>query len=154
MKIPGKLLRAGLMCLFSVTAAAPVLVGQSSTLVVVDPLYAGDNPGQSYVQNKKTLVLPDQGNPLRIITNELKTSSYDEVHIYVLTKPGSLIFDETAILSDNIRNFAADFSEWKGLLIPGAKIIIHSENLLSGPGGDILTGAIAGFTGYDVNVVK
>jgi len=131
------------------------LTGQPSRLIVIDPLVeneirniAGTYPGQ------KVITLPDEGNPLKFIANELKESLYDEIHLYLLTKPGSIIFDEINIIPENIQDYSADFSEWKSIAKPELKIIIHSENLTSGQEGLFIIKKITEFTGKVVTVKK
>jgi len=94
------------------------------------------------------------GNPLKFITKELKESSYDEVHLYILTKQGSIIFDEINLIPENIQEYSGDFNEWKSLTKPEFKIVIHSEDLTSGEEGLFLVKKITEFTGREVIVIK
>jgi len=129
--------------------------GQTTKLIVIDPLVENEikstissEPGQ------KVITLPDQGNPIKFITNLLRESVYDEIHLYLLTKPGSIIFDEINIIPENIQDYSQDIGEWKSLIKPDSKIIIHSENLTSGPEGLFLIEKITEFTGQAVIVQK
>jgi len=129
--------------------------GQTTKLIVIDPLVENEikstissEPGQ------KVITLPDQGNPIKFITNLLRESIYDEIHLYLLTKPGSIIFDEINIIPENIQDYSQDIGEWKSLIKPDSKIIIHSENLTSGPEGLFLIEKITEFTGQAVIVQK
>ena len=99
-------------------------------------------------------MLPDEGNPLKFIANELKKSKYDEIHLYLLTKPGSIVFDEMNIIPENIQDLSGDFSEWKSITKPEFKILIHSEDLASGQEGLFLVKKITEFTGREVIVKK
>jgi len=122
---------------------------------VIDPL-AKDEIGNitSTYPGQKVITLPDEGNPLKFIANVLKDSLYDEIHLYLLTKPGSLIFDEINIIPENIQDYSGDFGEWKNITKPGSKIIIHSESLTSVQGGLFLAGKITDFTGKAVIIRK
>jgi hypothetical protein len=129
--------------------------GQTTRLIVIDPLVedeirniTGTYPGQ------KVVLLPDEGNPLKFITNLLKESLYDEIHLYLLTKPGSIIFDEINIIAENIQDYSGDFGEWKNITKPGSKIIIHSENLTSVEEGLFIVSKITDYTGKVVMVKK
>jgi hypothetical protein len=99
-------------------------------------------------------MLPDEGNPLKFIANELKQSMYDEIHLFLLTKQGSIIFDEINIIPENIQEYSGDFREWKSLTKPEFKIVIHSEDLASGQEGLFLVKKITEFTGREVIVKK
>jgi hypothetical protein len=150
-----KILKISVLSLVLIIHPTPDLIGQPISLIVIDPLVekesrniAGNHPGQ------KVVMLPDEGNPLKFIANELKGSMYDEIHLYLLTKPGSIIFDEINIIPEDIQNFSGDFSEWKSITKPEFKIIIHSENLASGPEGLFVVRKINEFTGREVIVKK
>jgi len=131
------------------------VAGQTKNLVVIDPLASGNfkDPPENVIGNK-IMMLPGEGNPVTIIATELSNSSYDQIHIYVLTKPGSIIFDEINIVPGNSDEYAAGFRSWKAGLNTGCKIILHSEDLLSDPGGEVITGKIGEFTGCKVTVTK
>ena len=120
-------------------------------LIVIDPLVAEESEGIiSRNSDAKVYFLPDKGNPLQLIAAEMKKDAYDEVHLYLLTKPGSIIFDEMNIIPDNVRDYSADFSDWKDNLQPDAVITIHSSELTSVPEGLVLVNSISAFTGRKV----
>ncbi len=123
-----------------------IVRGQINKLMVVDALVGGEsteiasrNPGA------KVLILPDKENPLQLVTAEIKKASYDEIHLYLLTKPGSVIFDEINIIPDNVQEFSSDFAEWKEYLKKDAVVIIHSGNLASVPEGVSVVNSISSF---------
>jgi len=91
---------------------------------------------------------------LQQITSEIKNGSYDEIHLYLLTKPGSVIFDEINIIPDNVHEFSADFTEWKKYMKRDAVVIIHSDILASVPGGVSLVNSISAFIDRKVLVEK
>jgi hypothetical protein len=153
MRFNYKILKTSALSLMLSILSTYYVTGQTSGLIVIDPLVekeirniAGNYPGQ------KVVMLPDEGNPLKFIANELKESMYDEIHLYMLTKPGSIIFDEINIIPENIQDFSGDFSEWKSITKPELKIIIHSENLTSGEEGLFIVRKITEFTGKVVIV--
>ena len=155
MRLYHKTLKTSVLSLTLFILSTFYVIGQTPRLIVIDPLVENEirnsistDPGQ------KVVTLPDEGNPLKFIANELKESLYDEIHLYVLTKPGSIIFDEINITPENIRDYSGDFSEWKSITKPVSKIIIHSENLTSGQEGLFLIRKITEFTGKVVIVKK
>ena len=153
MKLLKSILRSGLMFCLLTWLALSVVNGQIKKLIIIDPLVTGEtNNLVSQLPYVKVLRLPDKGNPISIITNELKTAAYDEIHLYLLTKPGSVIFDEINILSENVQDFSADFSQWKILLNQSARIVFHSQNLTSDPDGTEILNKISSFTGRRVVV--
>lgn len=131
------------------------LTGQPSILVVIDPLVENEiNDITGIYPGQKVITLPEEGNPISFISKELKRTLYDEIHLYLLTKPGSIIFDEINLIPESIRYYSVDFNEWKSITKPELKIIIHSENLTSGPEGEFLIQKIAEYTGKIVVVRK
>jgi hypothetical protein len=150
-----KILKTSALSLMISILSTYYVTGQISRLIVIDPLVekeirniAGNYPGQ------KVVILPDEGNPLKYIASELKKSMYDEIHLYLLTKPGSIIFDEINIIPENIQDYAGEFGEWKSITKPEFKIVIHSEDLASGQEGLFLVKKITEFTGREVIVKK
>ncbi len=153
MRYYNKIMKISALSLFVFFLSTFYLSGQATSLIVIDPLVenvAGNikstDPGQVVI------TLPDEGNPLKFIANKLKESQYDEIHLYVLTKPGSIIFDEINITSENIGDYSADFNEWRSFAKPESTILIHSENLISGQEGQSLIDKITEFTGKAVIV--
>jgi hypothetical protein len=146
-----KILKTSALSLTLVIYSTFYLTGQPTRLIVIDPLVANEfrNIASTY-PDQKVVILPDSGNPLKFITNELKKSMYDEIHLYLLTKPGSIIFDEINIIPENIQDYSGDFSEWKSITKQEFKIIIHSENLASGEEGLFIVRKITEFTGKNV----
>ena len=134
------------------TCPAFYLTAQPSKLIVIDPLVSNEYKNIVTQTGQKVINLPDEGNPIKFIGGELKKSVYNEIHIYLLTKPGSLIFDEINIIPENIDEYSADFIAWKGLMKQGSVIIIHSDNLTSVQEGLLITGKITEYTGAAVLV--
>jgi len=139
--------------LFGMSASA--VNGQINKLIVIDPLIAGETVSLvTQLPVQKVLRLPDKGNPITLITDELKNEAYSEIHLYLLTKPGTIIFDEINILADNVQDYSADFTAWKNLLGSGSKVIIHSESLTTVPEGSQIVQKISEFIGRSITVEK
>lgn len=129
------------------------LSGQVSKLIVVDQLVTERlNEIKGLFLNERILILPEKGNPLAIITDELKGNTYSELHIFALTKPGSIVFDEVTILAENVNDYSDQFRQWKDFSGKTEKIIIHSDVLTSVPEGRVIIENIARITGKKVVV--
>jgi len=153
MKLIVKILKISVLSFQLIIFPAFYLKGQPSGLAVIDPLVGNEIKnitGQD--THLKVVTLPDEGNPIEFITGELKKSTYSDIHLYMLTKPGSIIFDEINIIPDNIQEYSGDFSEWKKLIKPGSEIVIHSADLTSVPEGLFLIRKIMEYTGKSVIV--
>jgi hypothetical protein len=149
-----KILKISVLSLILIIHPALDLTGQPVSLIVIDPLVEKESRIIANVPGQKVVMLPDEGNPLKFITKELKESTYDEIHLFLLTKQGSIIFDEINIIPENIQDYAGDFGEWKSITKPEFKIVIHSEDLASGQEGLFLVKKITEFTGREVIVKK
>jgi hypothetical protein len=149
-----KILKISVLSLILIIHPALDLTGQPVSLIVIDPLVEKESRNIANVPGQKVVMLPDEGNPLKFITKELKESTYDEIHLFLLTKQGSIIFDEINIIPENIQDYAGDFGEWKSITKPEFKIVIHSEDLASGQEGLFLVKKITEFTGREVIVKK
>lgn len=155
MRLFYKTLKISILVQVLIICSSFFLKGQSARLVVIDPLVENDLEYFSGTDKmQKVITLPNEGNPIKFITGELKKSQYDEVHLYMLTKPGSIIFDELNIISENIGEYSGDFNEWKSLIKSGSEIVIHSTDLTSVPEGLFLVKKITEFTGKVVIVKK
>jgi hypothetical protein len=150
-----KILKISVLSSIMIILPAIDLIGQPVSLIIIDPLVEKENRNISgNFPGQKLVILPDVGNPLKFITKEFKESMYDEVHLYLLTKQGSIIFDEINIIPENIQEYSGDFSEWKSITKPEFKIVIHSEDLASGQEGLFLVKKITELTGREVIVKK
>jgi hypothetical protein len=149
-----KILKISVLSLVLVFHQALKVNGQPINLIVIDPLVEKESRNIANLPGQKVVMLPDEGNPLKFIANELKQSMYDEIHLFLLTKQGSIIFDEINIIPENIQEYSGDFREWKSLTKPEFKIVIHSEDLASGQEGLFLVKKITEFTGREVIVKK
>jgi hypothetical protein len=149
-----KILKTSALSLMISILSTYYVTGQISRLIVIDPLVEIESRNIANLPGQKVVMLPDEGNPLKFIAKELKESTYDEIHLFLLTKQGSIIFDEINIIPENIQDYAGDFGEWKSITKPEFKIVIHSEDLASGQEGLFLVKKITEFTGREVIVKK
>jgi len=87
-------MKRSILTLLIIVITLVTAAGQPSKLVIIDPLVKNDLRDITDDNNQKIIILPEEGDPVKLIGEELKKSAYDEVHLYMLTKPGSIIFDE------------------------------------------------------------
>jgi hypothetical protein len=149
-----KILKTSALSLMISILSTYYVTGQISRLIVIDPLVEKESRNIANLPGQKVVMLPDEGNPLKFIAKELKESTYDEIHLFLLTKQGSIIFDEINIIPENIQDYAGDFGEWKSITKPEFKIVIHSDDLASGQEGLFLVKKITEYTGREVIVKK
>lgn len=82
---------------------------------------------------------------LEQISLALKNAEVDVLHIYVSTKPGALVFNSQALTPDVIAEFSKELSNWRTSV--SREVIIHSENVFSGPEGELLKQMLEELTG-------
>ena len=153
MRLNNKILKISVLIQILVICTTFYLKGQPSGLAVIDPLVGNEFKNITGQDTRlKVVTLPDEGNPIKFITGELKKSTYSDIHLYMLTKPGSIIFDEINIIPENIQEYSGDFREWESLIKPGSEIVIHSADLTSVPEGLFLIRKIMEYTGKSVIV--
>lgn len=128
----GMILKSGMILII-------VLIGMSSEaqvaikrLIVFDQAY----PDYQALAAQKTvddvvLILPVAGNPIDYISEALKNSPIDEIHVYALTKPNAIVFNALALTVGSTNDFVPNLEKWKLVLKPSCILVIHS-NVLEG----------------------
>ena len=84
-------------------------------------------------------------NALGQIVGSVGNQQVEDLHIYVSTKPGAIVFNSIAITMDNADEWSADLEAWSGIV--SGKIIIHSDVVFSGDEGILLKERLEDITG-------
>lgn len=121
-------------------------------LLVFDKLITNFNALAEQKTLSDDVLILAENNPLESIAQFLQMHSFDEIHIYALTKPGSIIFDQLNITNENIEESKRLFEIWKSLISPETTIIIHSTVLASNSEGKQLVNTIEVYTGVEVKI--
>jgi len=78
-----KILNISVLSLLLIIQPAFCLIGQTTRLIVIDPLVENEIKTRINTElSQKVITLPDSGNPIKFITNELRGSSFDEIHLF------------------------------------------------------------------------
>jgi hypothetical protein len=67
------------------------------------------------------------------ISDALKGMQIRDLQIFVLTKPGSLVFNNLSVTSENMEEWSSGITEWKNSI--QSKVVIHSDVVFSGDEG-------------------
>jgi len=86
-------------------------------------------------------------NALEQISLKLASIKIEDLHIYVLTKPGAMIFNSIALIPDKLNDLSSDLSYW-GENISG-KVIIHSDIVFEGEEGLLLKERLEEISGLE-----
>lgn len=134
----------GLLLLASFTTKA-----QSKELVIIDQAVGNIEEIKSqFERDIDVYIIPTPGNPLEFIIETLKEHQGTKViHLFVMCKPGAIVFDQLCILESNIEQYDTFFSQWNDLLPSKAEIIIYGNHLAFDENGKNMVNVIAGKTG-------
>jgi len=134
----------GLLLLGSFTTKA-----QNKELVIIDQAVGNIEEIKSqFAREIDVYIIPSPGNPLEFISETLKKHhDIKVIHLFVMCKPGAIVFDQLCILDSNIEQYDTFFSQWDNLLPSKAEIIIYGNHLAYDENGKNMVNAIAGKTG-------
>jgi len=95
----------------------------------------------NYVTSGSDQKAPEQ------IAQAISNFQLEELHIYVNTKPGAMVFGSVAITMESVDVFAKDFSAWKQNV--RQRVIIHSDVVFEGQQGEQLKQRLEAITGLE-----
>ncbi len=84
-------------------------------------------------------------NALGQVSNAIGSLQIDDLHIYVLTKPGAIIFNSIAVTMNNFNDWSPHLTSLNKYV--ANKVIIHSEIVFSGEEGTLLKEKLEEITG-------
>lgn len=127
-------------------------MGQNKELVIVDQMVSDY---QSIISNldrqADVFIIPKTGNPLELIAAELaKRPGLKAIHLFVMCKPGAIVFDQLAITEQNIQQYAVSFASWFSYLNKDSEILIYGSELASNTEGKTLLSSISKQTGATI----
>lgn len=107
----------------------------NSEFIIIDEIANNAEQLISEFSNQSNVYVTDgiTPNALGQIHNSVENLQIDDLHIYVLTKPGAIVFNSIAITADNINDWSADLKTLSGVV--KNKVIIHSEVVFTGEEG-------------------
>ncbi len=84
-------------------------------------------------------------NALGQISNSLENLKIEDLHIYVLTKPGAIIFNSIDVTTDNVDDLSDDLKILNRYVTN--QVVIHSTIVFSGDEGILLKQRLEEITG-------
>ncbi len=119
----------------------------NSVFIVIDEIADNVTQLKSEFSNYSNLyvtngISPDAVKQISISMEELQI---EDLHIYVLTKPGAMIFNSIAVTADNVDDWSVDLKSWSKNVTN--KVVIHSEVVFSGDEGNLLKQRLEDITG-------
>jgi hypothetical protein len=86
------------------------------------------------------------------ISNAIKNKHIENLHIYVATKPGAIVFNSLSVINSNVIKFASELALWKSNV--SGEIIIHSDVVFIGEEGVELKHELERLTGLTFTTIK
>ena len=125
----------------------PVFSQTYSNFIVIDKI--ADNYAQlkSEFGGRENVYWTDGNTPnaIKQISVTASTLQIENLHIYVPTKPGAIVFNSIAITNQNLDELAEQLSEWSNLVT--RKVVIHSEVVFTREEGILLKQRLEEITG-------
>lgn len=81
------------------------------------------------------------------VFNAIEDADVHDLHLYVPTKPGSIVFNTIALTPDNVDDFSDELSGWKTRM--DGRVVIHSNVVFTGEEGDVLKRCLEKITGLE-----
>ena len=74
-----------------------------------------------------------QVNPLKQIAKALDGRTIRDLHIYLQTIPGTLVFNSVTVTTENVNALKEPLLQWKNFV--SGRVVIHSLGVFTGPEG-------------------
>ena len=106
--------------------------------IVIDEIADNYSQLESEFSGQSNVYWTDGDSPTAIaqISNTGREIQIENLHIYVPTKPGAIVFSSIAITNQNIDELAQQLSAWSNLVT--SQVVIHSEIVFTGDKGILL----------------
>lgn len=91
-------------------------------------------------------------NAINQITNAIKNQQIENLHLFVASKPGALVFSSISIVNSNVNKLALELAKWKSNV--SGEIIIHSDVVFNGEEGTQLKNELERLTGLTFTTIN
>ncbi|MDX2432641.1 MAG: DUF4347 domain-containing protein [Bacteroides sp.] len=127
--------------------AAPLFSQSLEDLIIIDESADNYTGLQAEFANQANVYFTDGNTPdaLRQITDQLVDLRIRDLHIYVPTKPGAIVFASIALTWESVDELPLELTDWTGVI--SGKVVIHSEVVFTGDEGQILKQELESKTG-------
>jgi hypothetical protein len=120
----------------------------SKDFVVIDPSSPNTSQLKAQYSGPANVFYNDNPKPaVYIIGAVLENKEITDLHLFVATQPGRLIFSSGTVTAENAANFTDFFAKWKPRM--KGKVIIHSGDVFTSESGEALRAKLQELTGLD-----
>jgi hypothetical protein len=81
------------------------------------------------------------------IAERSKGLEIEELHLFVLTKPGAIVFNSVSVATDNEDEWSSDIKQWGEQI--RSSVVVHSSNVFSGAEGALLKQRLESVSGLE-----
>jgi len=129
--------------------AVNIFSQSESDLIIIDEIADDLEQLKSEFSTYPYVYVTDEVSPnaLEQISAEMANMQIEDMHIFVLTKPGSMIFNSFALTSDKLIDFPYDLSPWSQHI--SGKVVIHSDVVFTEEEGILLKQRLETITGLE-----
>lgn len=125
-----------------------------SDFIVIDEIAEDMSELKSEFGNQANVywIVGTSVNAIHQISTATEAIQIENLHIYVPTKPGAIVFSSIAITSENIQEVENELAAWSNLV--SSKVVIHSEVVFTGDEGALLKRRLEEITGLIITAQK
>lgn len=130
-----------------ITTAGHLFSQSNSDLIIIDEIADNYIELKAEFGNQANVYFTDGNTPdaLRQITDQLVDLRIRDLHIYVPTKPGAIVFSSIAVTWESVDELPLELTDWSKFI--SGKVVIHSEVVFTGDEGQILKQQLESKTG-------
>ena len=128
-------------------AAVQLFSQSNSVFIVIDEIAEDITELKSEFSGQPNVYVTDGISPSAIvqISDALKRLQIADLHIYVSTKPGAIVFNSIAITENILTELSTDLEAWSRSIT--GRVVIHSDVVFEGEEGSLLKQRLEEITG-------
>ena len=135
------------LCFILIISPGNLFSQSDKDLIIIDEIADDYTQLLAQYDNHPNVYVTDGNTPdaLRQITEQLVNLRIEDLHIYVPTKPGAIVFSSIALTSENLEELPFDLTDWTKVI--SGKVVIHSDVVFTGEDGQLLKQQLEARTG-------
>ena len=135
------------LCILLIITSGDLFSQTDQDLIIIDEIADDYTELLAQYENHPNVYVTDGNTPdaLRQITEQLVNLRIEDLHIFVPTKPGAIIFSSIAVTSETLEELPFDLTDWTKVI--SGKVVIHSDVVFTEEGGQLLKQQLEARTG-------
>ncbi len=135
------------LCILLIITSGDLFSQSDQDLIIIDEIADNFTELLAEYDNHPNVYVTDGNTPdaLRQITEQLVNLRIEDLHIFVPTKPGAIVFSSIALTSENLEELPFDLTDWTKVI--SGQVVIHSDVVFNGEDGQLLKQQLEARTG-------